>query len=78
MDCLEIPRKEKKLPLVLSKEEIKQLIEGADTSKSKLIISFLYSTGLRVSEIVNLKVNDINLDEKIGFVRAGKGKKDRK
>lgn len=74
---IEIPRKEKKLPMVLSKEEIKQLIEGADTSKSKLIISFLYSTGLRVSEIVNLKVNDLNLDEKMGWVRAGKGKKDR-
>jgi integrase/recombinase XerD len=74
---IEIPKKEKRLPLVLTKEEIKQLIEGADTSKSKLIISFMYSTGLRVSEVVNLKVNDLNLDEKIGWVRQGKGKKDR-
>jgi len=74
---IEIPKKEKKLPLVLTKEEIKQLIEGADTSKSKLIISFMYSTGLRFSEVVNIKINDLNLDEKIGWVRQGKGNKDR-
>ncbi len=74
---IEVPRKEKKLPNVLSKEEIKSLIENSETSKSKLIISMLYSTGLRVSELVNLKREDINLNEKIGWVRKGKGKKDR-
>jgi len=73
----ESPKKEKKLPSVLSKDEIKQIIEKADTDKSRLIISFLYGTGLRVSEIVNLKVQDINLAEKTGIVKAGKGNKDR-
>jgi integrase/recombinase XerD len=74
---IESPRKEKRLPTILSKDEVKQLIENADTQKSKLMISFLYSTGLRVSELVNLKFNDMNFDEKIGYVRQGKGKKDR-
>lgn len=71
------PKKEKTLPSVLSKEEIKKLIESAETNKSKLIIQFLYSTGLRVSELVNLKVQDLNLTEKTGIVKQGKGKKDR-
>jgi len=54
-----------------------KLIESADTLKSRLIISTLYSTGLRVSELVNLKVSDLNLKEKTGWVRKGKGSKDR-
>jgi len=71
------PKKEKTLPSVLSKQEVKTLIDSAETNKSKLIIQFLYSTGLRVSELVNLKIQDINLNEKTGLVRQGKGKKDR-
>ena len=74
---IEIPKKEKKLPNVLSKDEVKKLIDAAETNKSKMIISFLYSSGLRVSEIVNLKMEDLNLAEKVGWVRQGKGKKDR-
>ena len=76
-DNFESPKKDKKLPSVLTKEEVKQIIEKADTNKSKLIISFLYATGLRVSELVNLKVQDINLDNKMGMVKLGKGNKDR-
>lgn len=72
-----LPKKEKKLPEVLTKDEVRNLIESTDTIKSRLIISLLYSTGLRVSEIVNLKVDDINLTEKSGWVRKGKGSKDR-
>lgn len=71
------PKKEKTLPSVLSKDEIKKLIESAETKKSKLIMQILYSTGLRVSELVNLKVKDLNLDEKTGMVKQGKGNKDR-
>lgn len=74
---IERPKKDKTLPSVLSREEIKKLIESAETRKSKLIIQFLYSTGLRVSELVNLKKTDLNLQEKIGIVKQGKGKKDR-
>lgn len=74
---IKIPKKDKPLPEVLSKEEIRKLIDIADNQKSKLIISFLYSTGLRVSELVNLKVGDVNLSENTGWVRRGKGAKDR-
>jgi len=74
---IKIPKKEKKLPEVLTKEEVKRLIESTDNEKTRLIVSMLYSSGLRVSELVNLKVNDLNLDERIGWVRKGKGSKDR-
>ena len=56
---------------------VKRLIDSADNRKSRLIISLLYSSGLRVSELVNLKIFDLNLDENIGWVRKGKGNKDR-
>ena len=72
-----LPKKEKKLPQVLSQDEIRKLIDSTDTIKSRLIISFLYSTGLRVSEVVNMKVQDLNFQEKMGWVRKGKGSKDR-
>jgi integrase/recombinase XerD len=48
----------------LSKDEIKKLIDSSQTQKSRLIISFLYSTGIKVSELVNLKVTDIDLENK--------------
>jgi integrase/recombinase XerD len=72
-----MPKKDKRLPEVLSKDEVRSLIDSADNLKSRLIISLLYSTGLRVSELVNLKVGDLNMNEKTGWVRRGKGAKDR-
>lgn len=74
---IRMPKKDKRLPEVLTKEEVKNLIESADNIKSKLMISFLYSGGLRVSELVNLKIDEINLDDNTGWVRRGKGSKDR-
>ena len=74
---IKIPKKEKRIPEVLSKSEVSTMINNSETKKSKLIISFLYSSGLRVSELVNIKPENINLDEKIGWVRSGKGSKDR-
>src|SRR3989338_6685417 len=49
------PKAEKKLPTVLSKEEMKQLIDVLDNPKHKLLVKMMYSSGLRVSECVNLK-----------------------
>lgn len=74
---IKIPKKDKSLPEVMSQEEILNLIEATDNRKSRLIVSLLYSSGLRVSELVNLKVDDLNLKEKLGWVRRGKGSKDR-
>lgn len=68
---------EKKLPTVLTKDEVKRLIEAAENPKHKLMIEFMYSSGLRVSEVVKLKMDDLDLHEKIGKVVSGKGKKDR-
>ncbi|MEK6838004.1 MAG: site-specific tyrosine recombinase/integron integrase [Nanoarchaeota archaeon] len=74
---LKTPKIQKKLPIVLSRDEVKKLIETAATAKSRLLLMTLYSSGLRVSECCNLKINDIELDQKIGWVRQGKGGKDR-
>jgi integrase/recombinase XerD len=71
------PKKEKKLPNILSKEEVKKLFEELKNSKSRLMASLMYACGFRVSELVNLKLEDLNFSEKIGYVRQSKGKKDR-
>ena len=71
------PKPEKKMPVVLTKDEIKQMLEVTKNKKHNLLIELLYSTGLRVSEAVNMRAKDINLDEKIAFVKYGKGKKER-
>jgi integrase/recombinase XerD len=74
---LKSPKVSKKLPVVLTKDEVRSLINSTKNEKHKLIISLLYSSGLRLSELINLKVGDIELEEKIGWVRSGKGAKDR-
>ncbi len=74
---IKMPKKDKKLPEVLTRDEVSKLLKSAETRKSRLIISLLYSSGLRVSELVNLKPQDINFGENIGWVRGGKGNKDR-
>jgi integrase/recombinase XerD len=72
-----IKKKEKSLPKVLSKQQIKLLLNATKNLKHKLVIEMLYSTGLRLQELINLKRVDINFDNNTLFVRKGKGKKDR-
>jgi len=69
---------EKRLPFVLSKEQVQKLIQETKNLKHKFMLSLTYSCGLRVSEIVSLKVKDIELSKKILYVRQGKGRKDRR
>jgi len=71
------PKSEKKLPTVLTKNEIKKILNATENPKHKLLIEFMYSSGLRVSECVNLKIDDLDLHEKMGKVRHGKGNKER-
>jgi len=71
------PKREKKLPTVLTKEEIFSLLKALNNKKSRLMISLVYATGMRVSEITSLKIDDLDFEELIGYVRQGKGKKDR-
>ena len=78
---IETPRLDRKIPTVLSVEEIDRMAAAIDLSKpeghrNKAIIETLYSCGLRVSELVNLQISDLFIDE--GFVRVfGKGNKER-
>ncbi len=71
------PKKEKKIPSVLSKEEIKSLIDSIQNKKSKLMISLIYAVGLRVSELTTLKTSDLDFAQKTGHLKRGKGNKDR-
>lgn len=68
---------EKKLPVVLTKTEVKALLEATSCLKHLLLIELMYSSGLRVSECVAMKKDDFDLDEKMARVVSGKGKKDR-
>lgn len=74
---IKTPKRSNKLPAVLSRDEIKNLIDKTENIKHRLLIELLYSTGLRLSECVNLKYSDLDLNEGIGWVRSGKGSKDR-
>ncbi len=71
------PKIPKKLPVVLSRKEVKRLINVTKNPKHKLIIQLMYGCGLRLSEVVKLKISDIDIDRGMLTVRSGKGKKDR-
>lgn len=74
---LERPRKQKKLPKVISIEEVKLIIENTTNIKHRCIVSLLYSAGLRRSELLNLKTTDIDSKRMLIFVESAKGNKDR-
>jgi site-specific recombinase XerD len=74
---IERPRKDKKLPIVLSKENVKKLIENTNNIKHRCIVSLLYSAGLRRSELLNLKLTDIDSSRMLIRVEDAKGNKDR-
>jgi integrase/recombinase XerD len=74
---IKTPKRSNRLPVVLSRNEMKNLIERTENIKHRLIIELLYSSGLRLSECVNLKYSNLDLNDGIGWVRSGKGSKDR-
>lgn len=76
---IELPysKRSVKLPVFLDKEEVEELLKNIKNHYHKIIIAFLYSTGLRVGELVNLRVENLNLIGRYGIVRKGKGNKDR-
>ncbi|TNE71417.1 integrase [bacterium] len=71
------PKKSVKLPVVLSKNELKRLFLGVKNSKHRTILMTMYSAGLRVSELVVLKLSDIDSDRMLIHIHQSKGKKDR-
>jgi len=71
------PKKYKYLPVVLSKEEVIDLLRATRNLKHRAIFALLYSSGLRVGEAISLKQKDMDIDRKQIAIRAGKGRKDR-
>jgi len=71
------PAKDKKLPVVLNADEILKIISMIKNIKHKSIIMLVYSSGLRVSEVVKLRVEDLDFKRGMIYIKGGKGRKDR-
>ncbi|MBI2112713.1 site-specific integrase [Candidatus Woesearchaeota archaeon] len=74
---LQFTKTSRRLPEFLTQEETNSLLKQIENPKHNLIISLIYSAGFRVSEVLNLKVKDLQLEQNYGWVRQGKGRKDR-
>jgi len=71
------PKKQHKLPEVLSQNEVKTILKSVQNTKHQLMLLITYSAGLRVSEVVNLKIRDIDSERMLIRVSQAKGRKDR-
>jgi site-specific recombinase XerD len=71
------PRQDKRLPVVLSRSEVKTLLAVPQNLKHRLLLMMVYASGLRVSEAVSLKRENIDIARKTLIIRSGKGRKDR-
>ncbi len=76
-DLLEMPRKSKYLPTVLSKEEVMELLRCTKNLKHRAVLALIYSCGLRIGELVALELRDIDIDRRQLMVVNGKNRKDR-
>lgn len=74
---IERPLKDRKLPIVLSMENVRKLIDSTNNTKHRCVVSLLYSAGLRRSELLNLKLEDIDSSRMLIRVEDAKGNKDR-
>ncbi|PKM91594.1 integrase [Candidatus Falkowbacteria bacterium HGW-Falkowbacteria-1] len=74
---IKTPKKTKKLPVIFSRDEIDLIINSVSNPKHKLMLSISYGAGLRVGELVNLKIQDINSQELTVHIKNAKGQKDR-
>ncbi len=77
VETIERPRREHKLPNVLSKEEVKAILEAPTNVKHKTMLSLVYACGLRRSELLNLKPRDVDSKRHLLIIRNAKGRKDR-
>jgi len=71
------PKKNKKLPIVLSKEEVQRMFDVCENLKHRVILAILYSTGIRSEELISLKWSHVDRSRMIINIIGGKGKKDR-
>jgi site-specific recombinase XerD len=74
MDFMKMPKKERNY---LTEAEVEKIIEGINNRLIKLMATFLFNTGLRISECRNLKMDDVDFEKRIVYVHEGKGRKDR-
>lgn len=74
---IERPRKEKKLPVVLSEEEVQALLKAPTNLKHRCMLMLIYSAGLRTVELLRMEIKDIDRDRRQVVIHGGKGKKDR-
>jgi len=70
-------KESRRLPVVLSKSEIKLLLKTPDCLKQRVILATIFDSGLRISEAINLRISDVDLDRKMIHIRQSKFKKDR-
>jgi len=77
VDALSRPRREHKLPNVLSKEEIKAILDAPTNIKHRTMLSLIYACGLRRSELLNMKIADVDSKRHMLIIRNSKGYKDR-
>jgi len=70
-------KKGKFIPVVISRNEIEEILRSTQNAKHRLLLSLAYGAGLRVSEIISLQVKDVNLEELVVYIRQAKGQKDR-
>lgn len=77
LDKIPFSKKDKKLPIVLSVEEVQSMFKACVNTKHKVILALLYSCGLRVSELINLKWSHIDRSRMIINILQAKGNKDR-
>lgn len=76
-DLIQRPRREHKLPNVLSKEEVKAILEAPTNLKHRMMLSLIYACGLRRSELLNMELTHIDRKRKIIIIKQAKGNKDR-
>jgi len=74
---VERPRRERKLPVILSRDEVKKIFTNVSNIKHKCLLMLLYSSGLRISEALNIRHADIDSKRMLIHIRSAKGKKDR-
>ena len=77
LQAIHRPMRNKTLPNVYSREEIRKIIKSINNLKHRTMIFLIYSAGLRISELINMRVEDIMVDRKMVLIRRSKGRKDR-
>jgi len=76
IERIPFPRRERKLPIILSRQEVKALLEAPRTLRHRALLAVLYGCGVRVAEVTHLKVTDIDARRHVVWVRQGKGRRD--